>query len=108
MQKAKERRGALKQLPEGANVRISHRRPAAGLETLGVAAEATLGALRQQGLRPHVQGGRTVARIELPDGRMFTGEAVCRPDENFNKKLGRLIATGRALKEFTIAERGDA
>jgi len=49
------------------------------------------------------QGGLTIARGHIPETRMFEGARTvvgvsrCREDENFNKYLGRKIATHRAL-----------
>lgn len=54
---------------------------------------------------PH--GGVTVVEIYLTAEDMkiekwiSQGVAFCRPDENYNKRLGRTIALGRALKVLT-------
>ena len=51
------------------------------------------------------QGGKTIARIIDPEGNEIArGEAVCRPDENFKKAMGREIALGRALKQLEQQE----
>jgi hypothetical protein len=45
------------------------------------------------------KGGTTTATIYDQDGNMAArGFARCRPDEQFNKRLGKLISLGRALK----------
>lgn len=49
---------------------------------------------------PSCKGGYTVATIELSDGRRFVGEANCSLKENYNRKKGRNIALGRALKQI--------
>lgn len=50
------------------------------------------------------KGGLTVAEVVEIDGEdekiLARGEAWCRPDESFNKKLGRMVAVGRALKQL--------
>lgn len=47
------------------------------------------------------KGGRTVVEILGEyDQVLATGESVARPDENYNRKLGRTIAFGRALKAY--------
>lgn len=45
-------------------------------------------------------GGLTVAQIYDGEKLIAEGTALCSPDDNFNKKIGRAIATGRALKEL--------
>ena len=48
-------------------------------------------------------GGSTAVCLDEVDGNGYclaTGEATCRPDERFNRKLGFRIALGRALKEL--------
>ena len=53
------------------------------------------------------KGGRTVVEILTKDTDvddvplvLAVGVAVCRPDETYNRRLGRTIALGRALKRF--------
>ena len=48
------------------------------------------------------QGGVTRVEVRTPDGKELVGEAVCHPEENYNKKLGVKIALGRALKGETF------
>lgn len=43
------------------------------------------------------QGGMTACTITV-NGEDFVGEAVCSFSDNFNYKIGRAIAHGRALK----------
>lgn len=44
------------------------------------------------------KGGKTIARIIDSEGNLISeGYAICRPDEQFNRRLGRTIALGRAL-----------
>lgn len=42
-------------------------------------------------------GGKTIASIEL-DGNIKTATAECSRKDAFNKKIGRMIATGRLKK----------
>jgi len=44
------------------------------------------------------RGGWTTIEITTPDKqRSAVGEAVCSNQDNFNKKIGNMIALGRAL-----------
>jgi len=46
-------------------------------------------------------GGTTVARIyNSEDQQVAAGEARCSPSEQFNRRLGRDIALGRALAQL--------
>lgn len=59
--------------------------------------------LRAEGKTIAPCGGTTVAEVYAADvdgEPLATGIAVCSPHDNFNKKIGRAIATGRALKEL--------
>lgn len=48
-----------------------------------------------------VLGHSTTAVIFDPEGRaMAGGLAMCRPEDQFSKRLGRTIALGRALKQL--------
>ena len=46
------------------------------------------------------QGGATVVTVEDDHGNRATGVAMCSSRDNYNKKIGRMIATGRAKKEL--------
>ena len=85
------------QLPDGYLVRIYHIRVA---ELSGGATYMnTKGVLDRMGLKPSPKGGFTVADVLNAAGEIVAvGKAFCRPDEAYNKKLGRTIAAGRALK----------
>lgn len=52
------------------------------------------------GVRRYIdeKGGTTVATILDGDKIVARGRAKCHPRENYNKRLGRAIALGRALK----------
>lgn len=44
--------------------------------------------------------GNTICVI-LRDGSMFQGEAICSPEDQFNRKTGRMLSFQRALDEYT-------
>lgn len=73
-------------LPEGAKVKYWHER----------ATDPEMHVL----IEP--RGGKTVAKIILPDGSEITGEARCSDRDNYSKKIGRDIALGRALKSLEV------
>ena len=76
----------LREVPDGCKVRYKHERVV-----------NWAGGRRTDDISP--KGGRTIARILDAEGtELALGEAVCRPDEQFNKKIGRMVALGRALK----------
>lgn len=57
--------------------------------------------LRQRGLMDRLdpRGGETLVQVYDDDGQwLASGSAHCSDLDNYNKKLGRLIATGRAMK----------
>lgn len=59
--------------------------------------------LAKQGREPHPCGGKTIARILREDGTVLAeGEARCCPRDSFNRKVGRQISLGRALKKVQI------
>lgn len=71
------------------------------------------------GLRVHVrrftQGGKYVTKCDLiatdePDKGMVvcSGESSCHPKDNPNRKIGRAIAVGRALRTYHEGEPGSA
>ena len=58
--------------------------------------------IRRQGLVPNTKGGKTVVQIlDRYDQEYIVAEgfAWCRPDENYNRRLGLTIALGRALAQ---------
>lgn len=89
------------QIPEGAVVRVNHRRRVAFLEEGEYLTRFEMRErfpVSERAILPN--GGMTTARIELPDGRVATGEARCSVRDNYNRKIGRDIAIGRALKSL--------
>lgn len=46
------------------------------------------------------QGGTTIAQVYDGDLLLTTGYADCHESDNFNKRIGRDISRGRALKEL--------
>jgi hypothetical protein len=58
----------------------------------------------EEGLVVQPQGGITVTIIYGPDFRVLArGDAQCSRRDNYNKKIGRNISFGRALKEFNAS-----
>lgn len=45
------------------------------------------------------KGQRRTIAATVKDNTMSIGISICGPRDNFNKKLGRVIATGRANKK---------
>lgn len=84
-------------------VRIQHfrmiRSNVAGSKQSGIIPCSTLRAWNRRSYEILPRGGRTIATITLPDGSTLEGIAECSPTEPFNRKIGRDIATGRALKK---------
>lgn len=84
-----------RELPEGFTVKYRHERDEAFIPPRFDRFDE-LGAVS---VSP--KGGKTEAFIfDSKGNEVATGEAVCRPDENFDKALGRTIALGRALQEL--------
>lgn len=82
------------QLPEGYRVKYRHRR----LTTGGVD-YATGNAHGMFAMSP--KGGETEAKVYGPDDSVVAiGTATCHPRDNFNKRIARDIALGRALKQL--------
>jgi len=84
-----------RKLPEGYRARFQHirrrepRRPGFAETEGGVSAK----------------GGLTVVKVFDPeDNLVITAKAVCNPQDSFNKRIGRDISLGRALK--AMEERG--
>lgn len=83
------------ELPEGATVKVKHFRRVGDDPNF-----LTMYDIRESGLTPSPQGGRTEAVVKTVDGREALGVAECSNLDNYNRTIGRLIATGRALKEL--------
>lgn len=49
------------------------------------------------------RGGETMVRVFDDDGTTVSGIARCSDKDNYNKRLGRTIALGRALKRLREA-----
>lgn len=82
------------QLPEGYRVKYRHWRYLHG--GLMVVSDQQA---RQFGLSP--KGGETEAKVYGPDDSVVAvGTATCHPRDNFNKRIARDIALGRALKRL--------
>lgn len=78
----------MRELPDGYTVRYYHEH---GIGRL-VPAWAF-------GIEPIREGHSTLARVLDGDGKTAAeGIAMCRPGDQFSKRLGRTIALGRALK----------
>lgn len=98
-------------IPEGAVVKFTHARRVDG--DWGVWHRKKEGWGRwdpegtTDGLRTHTSseispfGGRTTCKITLADGVEAWGVAECSNRDNYNKKIGRDIALGRALKNLS-------
>lgn len=58
--------------------------------------------MREDGIPLDPRGGVTVARLTDDETGVILGhgEAWCSPWDNFNRKLGKTIALGRALKQL--------
>lgn len=54
---------------------------------------------------PAAKGGVTICDILHDDEIVATGYAICRPDEAYNKRIGRIKAEGRARGELIRLER---
>lgn len=87
-------------LPEGSRVRITHFRMCVECGELHAA-----GVFRKDDCTDQIaaKGGRTHAEVTLPDGSVHVGVARCRPDESFNRRIGRDVAIGRALAAAPLA-----
>jgi len=84
-------------VPDGVEVRVSHLR-------LTDAGYNTKKQAKEHGYTISTCGGMTVARLLDPATEEIraVGIAICRADENYNKRLGRTIAIGRAIKELSM------
>lgn len=81
-------------------IRISHLRYESDLLT-------SSGYLRRSGTKPDPKGGLTVVTIHWK-GLFGEGRAVCSRRDNYNKRLGRTIALGRAWKNWHLAKAAEA
>lgn len=79
---------------DGYKVWVRHNRPVKEVHKFGGIVEVQL-----------QFGGTTSVEITTPDGRNLTGEAICRNDEVYNKRLGVTIALGRAMKGVVCKKR---
>lgn len=82
----------MAQIPEGARVRVHHLRRCF---FYGKEVYLPMQLIRAHILEPESKGGATLAEVEI-DGVIFTGEAFCGPGDNYNRRIGRDIAVGRA------------
>jgi hypothetical protein len=58
-----------------------------------------------KGRRIKPQGGYTYACVMDDSGRVANGMAVCSFKDNYNKKIGRQIAVGRAMKQLNVSRK---
>lgn len=84
--------------PEGSKVFITHYRYTT--EDNGMTLPAKF--IREKGLPFVAKGGSTKAVVKLEDGREVTAFSVCSRVDSFNKRIGRTIAIGRALKSLEM------
>jgi hypothetical protein len=56
---------------------------------------------KKNNIAVHGKGGSTIALIydDVNDIEVARGVAECSPGDNFNRRLGREIALGRAIKK---------
>lgn len=102
------------EVPEGVGVRFSHARRVQGDWALFYRKKEGWDVFDPEktsgGSRPHPSadvlphGGRTTCKLTFPDGTEIWGVAECSGRDQYNKKIGRDISLGRALKQ---AERKD-
>lgn len=67
---------------------------------LRMPAMLTVRELRANGVEPSPKGGLTVVQIFREDTLIAQGEAWCSLKDNYSRRLGRTIATGRAVKRI--------
>lgn len=86
------------QLPEGYTVKYRHRRMTARGDMYSLGSyERGLGEF----LSVSPKGGETEAKVYGPDDAVVAiGVATCHERDNFNRRIGRDIALGRALKRL--------
>lgn len=78
---------------DGVKYRVLHQRPAKGWRMKTIKGDMVSVPV------PAVKGGKTVVEILDDEGNVLSiGYARCSDLDNYNKKLGRTIAFGRAKK----------
>ncbi len=89
------------EVPEGVVVRFRHGRRVAegfGLWYRTRGQRSDLQSYQEAGYQPLPHGGRTFCTLIFPGGTEVGGVADCSIRDPYNKKIGRDIALGRALK----------
>jgi hypothetical protein len=80
---------AVPKVPEGYSVKFTHRR---------FHRSAHPGKFDDHPVLSE-KGGWTTARLIGPDGLVVLAEtAYCHPSDNYNKRIGRAVSLGRALR----------
>lgn len=69
----------------------------------GFGGYAEMYTLRRSRQSPDPHGGITKVTLTFEDGSVFEAEAQCSNLDNYNKKVGREIALGRAVKAAVAA-----
>lgn len=77
----------------GYKVRVLHNRLYNGYYKWQVGNNSNYGG---EAIDPDTKGGSTQVVIDSPNGEHFEGHAVCSKKENYNKRLGVMIALGRS------------
>lgn len=88
-------------VPDGLTVKFWHERFPSyyGIEERTILTPFFPKELREQKITPHAKGGQTVARLYDVEGNLVAeGVATCHENDNYNRRIGRDIALGRALK----------
>lgn len=91
--------------PEGSKIYVTHFRYTDGYKLHPILKNPVLmpaKEIRESKLGFHSKGGMTEVFVTLSDGREALGHALCSRKDNFNRKIGRNIALGRALKELGL------
>lgn len=89
------------EIPEGVVVRVAHGRRVAESHGTWYRTKGRRGDLfsyKDAGYEPLPHGGHTSCTLTFPDGTEVVGVAECSRRDPYNKKIGRDIAVGRALK----------
>ncbi len=77
----------MNNLPDGYTVKYEHRR------------RYMLAAHHMP--NPEAKGGSTVAHVYDAEGTLVAeGTAIVHPNDNYNKRIGRAVSLGRALKQL--------
>ena len=91
-------------LPTGLRARYRHERLAFD-HGIGHVVRATHYVLWSAGLSPLPRGGLTTCRLVTDDGAVVAeAQARCSKRDNYNKRLGRDIARGRALDALSVSD----